>query len=284
MLLREIRNVFHKELDPRYPEQEVDSFFYRMLEHYLGLERFVLAIQPNLTLTKEEEQPLFEGLSALKMDRPIQYILGIAHFMEMDFTVNEHVLIPRPETEELVRWILEECQVERSRKLKILDIGTESGCIAVALAKNIPNSEVYALDISEKALEVAKLNATQNTTDIHFFQGDILTMDTLGLKFDVIVSNPPYVREMEKENINANVKNYEPGLALFVKDESPLMFYKKITFFARHNLSKDGLLFFEINQYLGEATKHLLEDQKFVDIELRKDIFGNDRMLRGRLR
>ena len=224
MLLREIRNVFHKELDPHYPEQEVDSFFYMMLEHYLGLERFVLAIQPNLALTKEEEQPLFEGLSALKMDRPIQYILGIAHFMEMDFTVNENVLIPRPETEELVRWILEECQVERSRKLKILDIGTGSGCIAVALAKNIPNSEVYALDISEKALEVAKLNATQNNAHIHFFQGDILTLDTLGLKFDVIVSNPPYVREMEKENINANVKNHEPGLALFVNDEFPLMF------------------------------------------------------------
>ena len=290
-----------------------------MMEHYLGLERFALALNPNLIITKEEEHPFFEGLAELRLERPLQYILGKAHFMEMDFVVNENVLIPRPETEELVRWILEEVQSikykvlsrkleirntkneirnikeeeesgnkegrefgTQSSELRILDIGTGSGCIAISLAKNLPNAKVYALDVSEEALEVAKENAAQNGVEVHFVQADIMTAKSIEGKFDIIVSNPPYVRELEKAEIQNNVKRYEPDLALFVSDEDPLIFYKHIVQFALRNLKKDGLLFFEINQYMGKETQQVLEEQNFSEIELRKDMFGNDRMVKGK--
>lgn len=291
MLLKEIKKIFHKELDTIYPKEEVDSFFYLLIEHYLGLERFVLALQPNYSISKEEEQPLFEALSELRLQRPVQYIMGKAHFMELELMVNTHVLIPRPETEELVRWILNDCHAEYpperdgragSRSIKILDIGTGSGCIVLALAKNCPDAQVYALDVSEKALKVAKHNATQNEVAINFIQADILTLDTLDVTFDVIVSNPPYVRELEKKEMKANVTEYEPQEALFVPDNDPLLFYRHITHFAKNNLKEGGSLYLEVNQYLAQETKQLLEDQNFTDIELRKDLFGNDRMLKGR--
>ncbi|MGW9686553.1 peptide chain release factor N(5)-glutamine methyltransferase [Flagellimonas sp. 2504JD1-5] len=295
MLLREIKDIFHKELDKIYSVEEVNTFFYLTIEHYLKLERFVLAIQPNFNLTKEEEQPLFEALAQLKQERPIQYILGKTHFMDLEFLVNENVLIPRPETEELVRWILD---TERSRSvistplndhsLQILDIGTGSGCIAIALAKNLPNAKVYALDVSEKALKVARQNAAVNEAEVTFLKGDILDPQLelefefgLELKFDIIVSNPPYVRELEKKEMQKNVVEHEPDLALFVPDNDALLFYKKITQFALENLNNKGFLFFEINQYLGKQTKALLEAHNFLEIELRKDLFGNDRMLKG---
>ncbi|WP_431121601.1 peptide chain release factor N(5)-glutamine methyltransferase [Flagellimonas flava] len=284
MLLKEIKNIFHKELDPIYAAEEVDSFFHLCIEHYLHLERFTLVLQPDLVLTKEEEMPLFEALSKLKLEEPLQYILGTAHFMDLDFKVNEHVLIPRPETEELVEWVISDCQVERSRDLRILDIGAGSGCIAIALAKKFPNANVYALDVSEQAIEVAKENAKLNGVDITFIHYDILDPDfELELEFDVIVSNPPYVRELEKEGIKDNVKKYEPHVALFVEDEDPLLFYEAITQFAISHLGKKGKLYFEINQYLGKETQALLEAHNFLEIELRKDIFGNDRMLKGQL-
>lgn len=301
MLLKEIKNIFHKELGKTYPKEEIDSFFYRCIEHYLKLERFVLAIQPGLTLTKEEEQPLFEALTQLKRERPLQYILGTAHFMDLELHVNEAVLIPRPETEELVQWILEDCQTkkknlyaERSRSvisttlndhsLRILDIGTGSGCIAIALAKHLPHAKVYALDVSEKALEVARENARLNQVDITFLKNDILALEPaleLELDFDIIVSNPPYVRELEKESIKNNVKEHEPSLALFVPDKDPLLFYRAIAQFSKAHLNKGGRLYLEINQYLGSETHDLLKARNFSEIELRKDIFGNDRMLKA---
>ncbi|WP_420602055.1 peptide chain release factor N(5)-glutamine methyltransferase [Flagellimonas sp.] len=291
MLLREIKTIFHKELDGIYPTEEVDTFFYWTIEHYLKLERFVLVLQPNLTLTKEEEQPLFETLAQLKQEKPIQYILSNAHFMDLEFQVNEHVLIPRPETEELVQWILDYCQGEQchpersrrsSRDLNILDIGTGSGCIAIALAKNLPNAKVYAVDVSEKALDVAKQNAALNEVDVTFLQKDILDPGfEPESKFDIIVSNPPYVRELEKSEMKKNVRDYEPDLALFVPDNNALVFYEAITKFASDNLKTNGSLFFEINQYLGDKTQALLEAHNFLEIELRKDLFGNDRMLKG---
>lgn len=303
MLLKEIKNIFHNELGKTYPKEEIDSFFYRCIEHYLRLERFVLAIQPELTLTKEEEQPLFEALSQLKQERPLQYILGTANFMDLELQVNEAVLIPRPETEELVQWILEDCQTkkknldaERSRSvistslndcsLRILDIGTGSGCIAIALAKHLPQAKVYAIDVSEKALEVARENARLNQVDITFLKNDILAPELaleleLELDFDIIVSNPPYVRELEKEEMKNNVKDHEPSLALFVSDGDPLVFYRAIAQFGRTRLKEGGSLYLEINQYLGEETKALLKAHNFSEIELRKDIFGNDRMLKA---
>ncbi|MFD2098369.1 peptide chain release factor N(5)-glutamine methyltransferase [Flagellimonas iocasae] len=306
MLLREIKHIFHKELDALFPIEEVDAFFYRCVEHYLKLERFVLAVRPELTLTKEEEQPMFEVLSQLKQERPLQYILGEAHFMDLELKVNESVLIPRPETEELVQWILDDLDAEHTRSVistplndpltetlhpipithhpkpfTLLDIGTGSGCIAIALAKHIPQAKVYALDVSEEALVVAQENAKNNQVDITFLHQDILELElALELDFDLIVSNPPYVRELEKSEIKKNVKEYEPETALFVPDEDPLLFYRAIAEFSKRNLKKNGTLYLEINQYLGEETKALLKAHNFSEIELRKDLFGNDRMLK----
>lgn len=284
MLLKEIKNIYHLELDPLFPKEEVDSFFYLVIDHYLGLERFILAMQPNLVVSKENEDPLFFALSQLKQERPIQHILGKAHFCELEFRVDENVLIPRPETEELVYWIINEVQKGDPREeVKILDIGTGSGCIAISLAKNLPNAKAYALDISKKALQIAGENAMDNGVDIVFLEADILSLEGFKDKFDVIVSNPPYVRELEKLKMKNNVVEHEPGLALFVSDGDPLIFYKKITRFSLSHLKKGGVLFFEINQYLGEEMKQLLEAENFSEIELRKDMFGNDRMLKGQL-
>ena len=290
MLLKEIKEIFHKELGEIYPKEEIDSFFYSCIEHYLKLERFILAIQPGITLTKEDEQPLFEALSELKLEKPLQYILGTAHFMDLELEVNENVLIPRPETEELVQWILLDTEqsgrvIERSRNdrsLQILDIGTGSGCIAIALAKHLPNVKVFALDVSEGALNMARKNAASNGVDITFLHEDILSTELeLELDFDVIVSNPPYVRELEKNEIQKNVKDFEPDTSLFVPDEDPLLFYRAIIDFAENHLSEKGKLYFEINQYLGEETKALFHARNFSEIELRKDMFGNDRMLKA---
>jgi len=286
MQLQEIKNIFHQELDRIYGHEEVNSFFYLVIEHYLKLERFVLALQPKLIISKEEEQPLFEALSKLKLQHPIQYILGTAHFMNMDLSVDDNVLIPRPETEELVRWIIHEVQgnkykVQSDASLRILDIGTGSGCIAIALAKNIINSEVFALDISSEALKVAQKNADQNEVDVTFIEGDILNYDE-EYEFDIIVSNPPYVRNLEKKEMQDNVLKHEPHVALFVADDNPLMFYKAIAEFASKHLSENGKLFLEINQYLGKETKVLLKEHNFSEIELRKDIFEKDRMIRAK--
>ncbi len=284
MLLKEIKNIFHKELDESFPKEEVDSFFYMVIEHYLGMERFILTMQPNLVVSKEEEQPLFEALSQLRLHRPIQYIIGKAHFMDMDFSVDENVLIPRPETEELVRWILKEVQGTRyevrSSKFKILDIGTGSGCISISLAKNLPEAQIFALDISEKALEVAKQNALDNDVVVKFINEDVLKLESLEIEFDVIVSNPPYVREQEKKQMDKNVTDHEPGLALFVSDENPLKFYNAIGRFAKENLKVNGSLYLEINQYLPKETEQLLKNYNFSEIELRKDMFGNYRMMK----
>lgn len=301
MQLKEVKNIFHKELGDIYPKEEIDSFFYSCIEHYLNLQRFVLAIQPGLTVLKEEEQLLFEALSELKMEKPIQYILGTAHFMDLELQVNKNVLIPRPETEELVGWILDDFLVKKpskkdagrsrsvistplnDRSFKILDIGTGSGCIAIALAKHLPGAKVYALDVSEGALSVARKNAEMNEVDITFLHHNILNPGLElepELVFDVIVSNPPYVRELEKSQIHKNVKDFEPHTALFVPDNDPLVFYRAITDFAEKYLSKKGKLYFEINQYLGDETKALFHTQHFSEIEMRNDIFGNPRMLK----
>lgn len=286
MLLRELKNIFHAELDALYQQEEVRSFFSMLIEHYLGLERFVLALQPDLAISKEEERPFFEALGRLKLQEPIQHIIGKTHFMEMDFRVSKDVLIPRPETEELVRWIIDEIrntkyELRSANGIKILDVGTGSGCIAISLAKHFSNAEVYALDISEAALKVARKNAAMNKVGISFVKDDVFELE-LELEFDIIVSNPPYVREMEKDEIHKNVLDYEPSQALFVSNEDPLVFYKSITAHASNHLKEGGSLFLEINQYLGKETKQLLKDHNFSEIELRKDMFGNDRMLKGK--
>lgn len=296
MRLKDIQDIFHKELDAIFGGNEVGSIFNILISHYLKFNRIALVLEPDLTISKEEEQPLFEALSRLKQEEPIQYIIGETEFFGLPFKVNEHTLIPRPETEELVSLVLQNIKSQKtcladwqanSKVVSILDIGTGTGCIAISLAKNLPNAKVFALDVSEEALKIAKQNAELNKVDIHFIKADILSKETWNLKFknlkfDIIVSNPPYVRNLEKQEIKKNVLNHEPHLALFVEDANPLQFYKAITDFAIDKLVENGLLFFEINQYLGDETKQLLQDKDFLDIELKPDIFGNNRMLKGK--
>ena len=298
MLLTELKAIFHKELDAIYGKDEVRSFFFISIEHYLDLPRFQLAIQPEFTITKTETDLFFTVLEDLKQQKPIQYIIGETEFYGLPFKLNKSVLIPRPETEELVDLIIK-CHTERSQKLsrqsankrsaiKILDIGTGSGCIAISLAKYLPDTDVYALDVSTEALKITQQNATLNNVEINVIEADILNethwnLFFKNLKFDVIVSNPPYVRHLEKREIKSNVLDNEPHLALFVDNDNPLQFYKTITQFAVSNLKQHGELYFEINQYLGEETKQVLIDLDFEKIELIKDLNSNDRILKGRL-
>ena len=279
MYLKEIKNIFLTELNDVYSKEEASSIFSLFVEHYLNLERFVLVLHPDHIVTKEEEQLLFLGLSRLKNEEPVQYILGEVYFMDLLLKVNPGVLIPRPETEELVEWVIKEAQVSDG-KLKILDIGTGSGCIAVALAKKIPNVEIFALDISAQALKVAKQNAEKHQVNIQFIEGDILNCD-LNSDFDIIVSNPPYVRELEMKDMANNVKKYEPKTALYVPNEDPLKFYKAIVSFSEQHLKVKGTLFLEINQYLAEEMKQLMLKNEYLDVDLRKDIFGNFRMVKA---
>ena len=286
MLLKEVKNIFHAELDAIYGKDEVNSFFYLLIEHYFELERFVLALQPNLNIEKEQETILFKALSELKLHKPIQHITGTAYFMDLDFTVNEHVLIPRPETEELVRWVLDDVK-EVKHSLSILDMGTGSGCIPISLDKNLVDAKVYALDVSPQALVVAEENNRTLGANVTFVKADMLSLHSktaakeLDQKFDIIISNPPYVREFEKEEMQNNVIDYEPSLALFVPDKDPLKFYKAVVNFASEHLNKNGCLYLEINQYLGEETKQILQQSNFKTVELRPDMFGNDRMIKG---
>ena len=274
-----------------YDEQEIESFFYLLLESYQGKKRIDLALNPDMEMDALQLIQWESALSELLNQKPIQYIIGATEFYGLPFMVNENTLIPRPETEELVDWIVAESRNSATGSLKILDIGTGSGCIAISLAKNLPNAEVFAVDVSEKALAVAKKNADTNKVKVNFIQADILKINDLvelptsnfqlPTHFDIIVSNPPYVRHLEKAEIKPNVLEHEPHLALFVEDTDALLFYRKIVELAKENLVEKGKLFFEINQYLGKETLELLEKFGFNSTELKKDIYGNDRMTRS---
>ncbi|MEM0541139.1 peptide chain release factor N(5)-glutamine methyltransferase [Flavobacterium sp. j3] len=295
MFVKEFKNIFKKDLLPFYDEQEIDSFFFLTLENLHQMKRLDLALQPNFYIEKNEIQQWEQVVEELKVYKPIQYILGATEFCGLPFLVNENVLIPRPETEELVELIVKDCELlpytlAPNSKLKILDIGTGSGCIPIALKKFLPNAEVFAIDISDKALEVAKKNAIANQVTINFIQADILKVYDLqnfstpnfplSTSFDIIVSNPPYVRMLEKTEISPNVLEYEPHLALFVEDNDALLFYRKIANLAKNSLKPNGKLYFEINQYLGKETLALVESYGFKNCELHKDIYGNDRMIK----
>jgi release factor glutamine methyltransferase len=280
MKIKEYRTQFIDALTSIYDAGEAESFFYLILEEKKQLKRIDLALHPDLVFSEEEIAIWNAVLEQLQQEIPIQYLLGKTSFYGLDFEVNENVLIPRPETEELVEWILESQKSKvKSQNVKILDIGTGSGCIAISLAKNIPNSQVFAVDISEKALATAQKNAQINNVNIAFINQNILKTEDLQQQFDIIVSNPPYVRNQEKEEIKKNVLDNEPHLALFVEDNDALVFYKKIAELANINLAPNGKLYFEINQYLGKEMIDLLEKMNFKNIELRKDIYGNDRMI-----
>jgi release factor glutamine methyltransferase len=281
MLLKEFRVQFNNELSPIYPQTEVDSFFFLLLEVRYQIKRVDIALDPEIILSDTKLEFLSDALARLKKQEPVQYILGKTEFYGLPFKVTPDTLIPRPETEELVDWISSEIDKESlTKEINILDIGTGTGCIAISLAKNLANVNVFAMDVSEKALKVAQYNAKKNKVTIEFLEKDVLQLEKLSTQFDIIVSNPPYVRILEKNEINPNVLENEPHLALFVEDDNPLIFYQKIAELAKNHLTETGKLFFEINQYLGKETKDMLTAFGF-NTELRKDIFGNDRMTKS---
>ncbi len=280
MFITRFKKQFQDRLNEEYPIEEVNSFFHLLTEAFLGLTRLDLALDPSRELPAAQKVKFEDAMKRLTLHEPIQYIIGETEFFGFPFKVDPNVLIPRPETEELVEWILEDVRSSGKEKISILDIGTGSGCIGISLAKNLPGASVTALDVSEEALKVATANAQLNNVRVNFLKVDILTAMNLPGKFDVIVSNPPYVRELEKPEMHRNVLENEPHLALYVKDEDPLIFYKKITKLAKTGLLSGGSLYFEINQYLSSEMKELLQNEGFK-MQLKKDIFGNFRMLKG---
>jgi release factor glutamine methyltransferase len=279
MILKSLRTFFNDELIEYYPDTEVESFFNLLSEQILNMKRIDISQNLYSVVSGKKYEKFQKAITKLKNYEPIQYVLGNTEFYGLVFKVNPSVLIPRPETEELVSWIIEDCKDKPD--ISILDIGTGSGCIAVALAKHLPRAKVYALDVSEEALKLAKVNAANNEAEVEFIEANILNCELGNLQCDVIVSNPPYVRESEKEAMNANVLNHEPHLALFVKDDDALLFYRKITEISGSILKPNGQLYFEINESLGESTKELLANNSFNNIELKMDIFEKDRMIKA---
>ncbi|MFN4763892.1 peptide chain release factor N(5)-glutamine methyltransferase [Gillisia sp. Q332] len=280
MLVSQIKTKFFDRLKKEYPSGEIQSFFNLLTESYLKMGRLDLALDHGRELSASEEKKFEEALLRLLKHEPIQYIIGETEFFGLKFKVNNNVLIPRPETEELVQWILEDLKSSKTEELSILDIGTGSGCIAISLAKSLPKARVSAIDISVEALKIATSNASMNDVEVDFILQDILKTTELPEKYDLIVSNPPYVRELEKKEMHRNVLENEPEMALYVKDLEPLIFYQKITKLAETGLKQGGSLYFEINQYLGVETAEVLSCSGFKSIP-GKDIFGNDRMLKG---
>ena len=279
MKLSQLKINFTTALQGVYDKEEVHCFFFMLCDFFLQYSRFEVSISQDTVVSETNIARFEKVLLRLKTQEPIQYILGTTEFYGLTFKVNKNTLIPRPETEELVDWVLSNLH-DKDRVLEILDIGTGSGCIAISLAKNIPTARVSGLDISEKTLEVAQDNAVKNQVLVSFFKKDILETTALKNKYDVMVSNPPYVRQLEKKAMKANVLDYEPGLALFVPNEDPLLFYRKIAQLAMVSLQTRGWLYFEINEYLSKEMDVLLKDIGFANIEIKKDFREVPRMIK----
>ncbi len=285
MNIKALHNTFHEQLDAIYGKQETGSFFYLLASYYLNFKRIDLTLQPDYVVSPDNLDKFYKALKRLKTFEPIQYIIGETEFFGLPFKVNTYTLIPRPETEELVELIITNVTLKATQPLNILDIGTGTGCIAVSLAKTILNAQVTAVDVSDDALKVAGENAVLNNVTVEFIKADILNWKSVSefqdKKFDIIVSNPPYVRHLEQPEIKPNVLEYEPHLALFVDDNNPLVFYKAIAGFACEHLKPDGQLYFEINQYLGDEMLQLLQTYGFQNVELLTDMYGNHRMVKA---
>ncbi len=271
------------QLSSVYEKREAENIAHLVFEQFAGLSRLGRILQKEAELDKAAIEKLDRALKELLQHKPVQYVIGEAWFYKLKFKVNEQVLIPRPETEELVEWVISSVSSSPPMAGSILDIGTGSGCIAVALKKNLPSFRVSAIDISAPALAVAKENAALYKEEIDFIRMDVLqSQQTTDLpSFDIIVSNPPYVKQSEKNAMRKNVLDYEPHVALFVPDEDTLKFYRAIAVIAKEKLNPGGKLFFEINESLGETVAGLLYEKGFIEIELRKDLSGKDRMVRA---
>jgi release factor glutamine methyltransferase len=277
MNFKELEQEFIKELSSVYQKEESEALLIMVLEYLTGWSRMKVLTHSDLELTALQHSELRQITSALKEGGPIQYLLAEAWFYGLKFKVNSSVLIPRPETEELVHWIL--ADTLKTKQLRVLDVGTGSGCIAVSLKKMNPLFAVDAMDISADALVVAAENAASNEVGVNFIAHDIKSYESK-VKYDLIVSNPPYIKENERPAMHVNVLLHEPHLALFVTDEDPLIFYRTIAEFAVSNLNTEGQLYFEINEYLSVETSEMLYAKGFKRVELRHDMQGKPRMIR----
>lgn len=267
-----------------YPKRELSSMIRLIMERVCHVPAYQLLAGIKREPSEIESKEIQDIVSRLKTAEPLQYIIGIADFYSLEFEVTPSVLIPRPETEELVDMILHE---HADLEGEILDVGTGSGCIAITLSKHLPNANVTGIDISPEALSVARRNAERNEVNTAFRQADILssepTMPFLPTNFDLIVSNPPYVMEQEKATMEKNVLDYEPSLALFVPDADPLLFYKAIARFGRTHLNPGGQLYFEINPLRGNECAGMLHEAGYKDIQLLRDLSGKERFIKARL-
>jgi len=264
--------LFLKKIN-NYSKEETTSIAYIVIQEILGFNKIHVILNSDNIISLNHENKINLIINNLKLDKPIQYILGKANFFNLSFFVNKYVLIPRPETEELINWILE------NKFNKVLEIGTGSGCISISLAKN-SSANISAIDISSNAIKIARKNADNYKLDINFLCEDVFTFKT-DEKYDLIVSNPPYVLESEKKKMHNNVLNFEPHNALFVKDTDPLLFYNFISVFASQHLNSNGFLFFEINEMFENEIILILKRNNFVNIELKKDLNGKDRMIKA---
>jgi len=276
MTLFEFKNHFFKNLKSINSQNEIEEFFFWLIEHYCNINRMGYMMNSSFKLSINQTNNLFKSISLLKKNTPIQYVIGETEFMNLKFNLNNNVLIPRPETEELVSWVIN----DNNENKRILDIGTGSGCIAISLAKFIKNSNVIAWDVDKKILSIANKNAIMNNVKILFELIDISKVKS-DRKFDIIISNPPYVCENEKSKMKDNVLLFEPHLALFVNDNDPLFFYSRIIDFARLSLNNRGKLFLEINENFSERIVKLLKNAEFQDIELKKDFRQKNRMIKA---
>lgn len=286
MKLKSVALRFSEDLSHIYDESEAEALFYIALQYVMGLNRPAYLLKKDTEIDHNIVNSFELILDRLAKQEPIQYILGETYFYGLYFKVDSSVLIPRPETEELVDWVLTVCDTNQKLEgttdnFNVLDVGTGSGCIAITLKKNKPDFHVTAIDIAQDSLAMAEINAELNRVEVDFVQDDILNPIAINQHvFDAIVSNPPYITYHEKEDMHKNVLAHEPHRALFVSNEKPLVFYEAIADFALQNLRKGGYLFFEINEFLGKETVQLLKDKGFIYIELRKDIQGKDRMIK----
>lgn len=279
--LKDIRNFLSEELKGIYPEQEIISIINLVLKTRFGIDRLHMLSFPDQAVPEDTAKAIYEICRELRTGRPVQYILGEAYFYDCTIKVNEKTLIPRQETEELVDLIVKENPTFRGR---IIDLGTGSGCIAIALKKNLREAEIFGIDISPEALGVAKKNADLNNVIVSFMEGDILDLHSLSVtQAGIVVSNPPYVMESEKQFMNINVLDFEPHNALFVPDEDPLLHYKSIVSFAGSVLKPGGKLYLEINEKKGYEVNRLLLSAGFHDVQIIKDINGKNRIVKGTL-
>lgn len=279
MTLLEARDLYRETLQKKFSIGEIDFYFKSLMTDSFQREPTQLALEPESELEPREVLLIQEAATKLLKDYPLQYITGTVHFRALKLKVDARVLIPRPETEELVDWIVEDFGKRTDEPKDILDMGTGSGCIAIALAKENTQFTVSALDQEQPILDLAQENALNNGVQIHFFQQDLLQLDSLKQSFDILVSNPPYVMRKEQELMQPNVLDHEPHQALFVPDEDPLVFYRAILKFASLHLNSEGIIYFEINPLLIDELRSLIQQFDYT-ISERMDIFGKVRMLR----